>query len=253
MTRSTPSAERSAELTAGHASPAHTYRWWVVFMLWFVCFFNYADRQALSSVLPLLSKNFGFDAAQLGLIGSAFAWVYAAAAPGAGALADRLSRKRIIVSACVVWSGFTLATSVCGGLSSFIAVRALTGLGESLYFPAAMVLLSDYHGEKTRSSAMSWHQSAVYAGTILGSWLAALLAERSGWRAPFLLFGPMGILLAVILSRWLIEPLHESRAAAKPAQPISTANQLHGSALSLLLTNPAAVLLMLGFLCANLV
>ena len=48
------------------------YKWWVVFMVWFVCFFNYADRQAASSVLPLLSKDFGFDDFQLGIIGSAF-------------------------------------------------------------------------------------------------------------------------------------------------------------------------------------
>ena len=253
MTGCTPSAARSADFPARHASPAHTYKWWVVFMLWFVCFFNYADRQALSSVLPLLSRDFGFDAAQLGLIGSAFAWVYAAAAPGAGILADRFRRKRIIAGACVVWSGFTLATCICGGLSSFVAVRALTGLGETFYFPAAMALLSDYHGAQTRSRAMSWHQSAVYAGTILGSWVAALLAERVGWRAPFLLFGPGGIVLALILSRWLIEPVHEGRVERKTSESSSTSEQLGGSAFSVLLRNPAALLLMLGFLCANLV
>ena len=101
--------------TYDRASPAGgssaSYKWWVVFMLWFVCFFNYADRQAISSVLPLLAKDFGFDAVQLGLIGSSFAWVYAAMAPAAGVLADRTTRKRLLVWACVVWSFFTLATA----------------------------------------------------------------------------------------------------------------------------------------------
>jgi len=50
-------------------------------MLWFVCFLNYADRQAISSVFPLLTRQYHFDDVQLGWLGSAFAWVYAAAAP----------------------------------------------------------------------------------------------------------------------------------------------------------------------------
>src|SRR5438477_3227842 len=183
-----------------------TYKWWVVFMLWFVCFFNYADRQAISSVLPLLEREFKLSDVQLGLVSSAFAWVYAAAAPLAGLIADRLARNRLIVMACIVWSFFTMATAWCGSVASLISVRALTGLGETFYFPAAMSLVSDYHTRQTRSRALSLHQSAVYAGTILGSWMAALLAEAHGWRVPFLLFGPIGVLLAILLSQLLREP-----------------------------------------------
>ena len=58
-----------------------SYRWQVVAMLWLVCFFNYADRQAIYAVFPLLEQEFGFDKLQLGLIGSAFMWVYAGGAP----------------------------------------------------------------------------------------------------------------------------------------------------------------------------
>jgi sugar phosphate permease len=57
--------------------PASNYKWWIVFMLWFVCLFNYADRQAISGVLPVLGKEFEFDEVQQGLISSAFAYVYA--------------------------------------------------------------------------------------------------------------------------------------------------------------------------------
>jgi len=189
-----------------HSCFSGKYKWWVVFMLWFVCFFNYADRQAITSVFPLLKREFGFGDIQLGLVGSAFAWVYAAGAPMAGLIADRLARNRLIVIACIVWSFFTLATAWCGSIASLVTVRALTGLGETFYFPAAMALLSDYHSHETRSRALSLHQSAVYAGTILGSWMAAVLAESHGWRAPFLLFGPIGVLLAILLSRLLREP-----------------------------------------------
>jgi MFS family permease len=244
------SAAPRPEAQTPDTTASSSYKWWVVFMLWFVCFFNYADRQAISSVLPLLSRDFGFDDVQLGLIGSAFAWVYAAAAPAAGVFADRLARKRLIVAACVVWSFFTLATAWCGNLSSLVTVRALTGLGETFYFPAAMALISDYHSRHTRSRAMSWHQSAVYAGTILGSWLAAVLAERSGWRLPFLLFGPAGVLLAVVLSRCLHEP---QRGAAEETASLAGEKLSIGETLRVIFRTPAAMLLMAGFFCANFV
>ncbi len=240
------------------------YKWWVVFMLWFVCFFNYADRQALSSVLPLLGREFQLDEVKLGLLGSAFAWVYAAAAPVAGLAADRFARKRLILAACVIWSFFTLMTARAGNFSWLFAARALTGLGETFYFPAAMALLSDYHDVRTRSRAMSWHQSAVYAGTILGSWLAAELAERAGWRLPFYLFGPAGILLAFILTRFLREPRRsegegvaaEVREASLEIGKAEPAGGRHFSGLrglGLILKSPAALLLMAAFLCANFV
>jgi MFS family permease len=247
----------SQPATHGAASGLLAYRWWVVAMLWFVCFFNYADRQSISSVLPLLATEFGLDDVKLGLIGSAFAWVYAAAAPAAGLAADRFSRKTLIVIACIIWSFFTLATGWCGGFAALLIVRALTGLSETFYFPAAMSLLSDYHSPQTRSRAMSWHQSAVYAGTILGSWVAALLAERSGWRFPFFIFGPIGFILAAVLVRFLIEP---QRGAAE-VRSESSASAQHGAAgmpslpvwetLSIIVRTPAAALLMGGFLCAN--
>jgi MFS family permease len=232
------------------------YKWWVVGMLWFVCFFNYADRQSVTSVFPVLEKQFGFDQVQLGMIGSAFAWIYAGFALIAGVVADRVPRKTVILCACVVWSTFTLATAWCGTLTGFLSVRALTGLGETFYIPAAMSLISDYHGRRTRSRAMSWHQSAVYAGTILGSWMAAILAERMGWQFPFTFFGPIGIVLAVILFVGL-----PRRGAADAAESAAmTAHGLGGGGslsvketVIVIFRTPVAVLLMLAFLVANFV
>ncbi len=223
-------------------------------MLWFVCFFNYADRQSISSVFPLLQKEFSFSFLQLGLIGSIFAWIYAGFALPAGLIADRFSRKQIILGACVVWSIFTLATAWCHSYTSFLWVRALTGLGETLYFPAVMSLLSDYHSKDTRSRALSWHQSAVYAGTILGSWMAALLAEKNGWQFPFYLFGPIGIALALILLRCLREPKRgavdaahtDAGGHAAPSLPIL-------DTLAIIFRTPVVLLLMLAFLGANFV
>ena len=136
---------------------SRNYKWHVVVMLWFICFFNYADRQAISAVFPVLQKEFGFDKLQLGLIGSAFMWVYAAGAPLAGFIGDRVRRKDLILGGCIFWSLVTMATGWCGKLWHFVTVRALEGFGETFYFPASMSLVSDYHDKTTRSRAMAAH------------------------------------------------------------------------------------------------
>ena len=182
------------------------YKWWVVAMLWFVCFFNYADRQAIFGVFPTLQKEFGFNKQQLGLIGSAFMWVYAAGAPFAGFIADRFQRKHLILGGCFFWSLVTVMTGWCSKVWHFVTVRALEGFGETFYFPASMSLVSDYHNANSRSRAMSFHQSSVYAGTIAGSWLGAWFAEHHGWRIGFYFFGGAGLVLSIILYRFLIEP-----------------------------------------------
>src|SRR5437667_8769714 len=189
-------------------------------MLWFVCFFNYADRQALAGVAPVLKEEFGFSNDEMGLIGSAFMWVYAAAAPVAGFIGDRFRRKDLILGGCLFWSFVTLMTGWCAKLWQFVSVRALEGFGETFYFPASMSLVSDYHSPRTRSRAMSYHQSSVYAGTVLGSWLGAWFAAHLGWRSGFYFFGGAGLLLGLGLYSLLHEPRRgQSEPAVATSQP----------------------------------
>jgi MFS family permease len=229
-----------------------SYKWAVVGMLWFICLFNYADRQAISAVFPKLKEEFGFTKAQLGYIGSAFMWVYAAGAPLAGYVGDRLRRKDLILGGCVFWSLVTMGTGWCHRFWHFVTVRALEGFGETFYFPASMSLISDYHPAQTRSRAMSLHQSSVYAGTILGSWLGAWFAEYHGWRVGFYFFGGAGLLLAALLYRSLREPRRgqsEEAQVAQAAPPQPTV----GQALAPIFTSPAALLIAGAFVCANFV
>jgi MFS family permease len=232
------------------------YKWWVVFMLWFVCFFNYADRQAIFAVFPKLKQEFGFDTVQLGFIGSAFMWVYAFGAPAAGFICDRFRRKDLILGGCLFWSFVTITTGWCSKLWHFITVRALEGLGETFYFPASMSLVSDYHDSRTRSRALSFHQSSVYLGTILGSWIGAWFAEHVGWRYGFYLFGGLGMVLAIVLYRFLREP---RRGEADVAAGTLAAHGVAGAALSIgetwraIFRSPVVPLLMLAFVGANFV
>jgi len=241
----------AASASAPPGSPAgRRYAWQVVAMLWLVCFFNYADRQAIYAVFPLLEREFGFDKAELGLIGSAFMWVYAAGAPLAGFIADRVKRVHLILGGCIFWSLVTVATAWCSRLWHFVAVRAAEGLGETFYFPASMSLTADYHGPATRSRAFALHQSSVYIGTILGSWLGALLAERYGWRTGFLIFGAAGLVVAALLYGSLREP---RRGAAENGEGIAATPLGFGETLLHLGRRPVTILLMLAFLGANFV
>src|SRR5436305_3124967 len=128
------------------AAPRSNYKWAVVAMLWFVCFFNYADRQAIFSVFPLLKSEMTLSDVQLGIVGGAFMWVYAAALPLAGLVGDRVPRKALILGGLVFWSLVTLATATATRYGHLVLFRALEGLGEAFYFPASMSLISDYHG-----------------------------------------------------------------------------------------------------------
>jgi MFS family permease len=182
------------------------YKWWVVVMLWFVCLFNYADRQAIFSVFPLLKEEMGLSDIQLGLVGASFMWVYALALPLAGIVGDRFGRKTLILGGLIFWSVITVATALSTNYWHLLLFRALEGFGEAFYFPASMALISDYHGPRTRSRAMALHQSGVYAGTIVGGTFAGLLAEQYGWRSGFYVFGILGAVLGVILFGLLREP-----------------------------------------------
>jgi MFS family permease len=198
------------------------YKWFVVGMLWLVCFFNYADRQSIFSVFPLLKSELGLSDSQLGIVGASFMWVYALIGPLAGLLGDRFSRKRLILGALVFWSLVTAATAVCHGFWQLTICRALGGLGEAFYFPAAMSLIGDYHAPATRSRAMALHQSSVYAGTIGGGVCSGWIAQSHGWRPMFVWFGVAGIALGLLLWSLLLEPvrgLAEVKSASPEPQP----------------------------------
>ena len=217
-------------------------------MLWFVCFFNYADRQSIFSVFTLLKAQFALSDIQLGVVASSFMWLYALFGPVAGWLADRVSAKRMVIGALTFWSVVTAATALAHGYASLVFLRSLGGLSEAMYYPSAMSLIGAYHGASTRSRAMAFHQSSVYVGTIAGGALSALVAQRYGWRASFLVLGAGGVVLAIILCASLREPPRS--ADYESASPIS-ANPLEDVAS--VLRRPSTSKLIGVFIGANFV
>jgi MFS family permease len=197
-----------------------TNPWVVVGLLWFCGFFNYADRQAVYSVFPLLKSEFQLDNEQLGMLGSAFMLVYAVTSPFSGYTVDLLSRRLLIALGLAFWSLVCAATALSRNFVQLVLFRGAEGLGEAFYFPASMSVLADYHGPRTRSRAMSIHQTSVYLGTAGGAILAGYLGQHHGWRFPFWALGLTGLVYAAFLGTYLVEPAREVEGKADGPKPI---------------------------------
>jgi MFS family permease len=250
----TPEANQSPSSVSQRPGP--NYKWVVVAMLWLVSFFNYADRQAISSVLPLVEKEFGLSLVQLGMLSSAFAWVYGLSSPLSGNIADRIRRKLAVLGGLQVWSTICAATALARTFPQLVFFRGAIGLGESIYFPAAMSLVSDYHGKRTRSFAMGSLQTSVYVGTIGGSFFAGLIGERYGWRSSFIVFGILGVVLGLFLMNFLIEPIRGAadREDIGGVAPVTAPVQMSfAQFMATVWSTPTVLLLMGAFMCANFV
>ena len=179
-----------------------SYIWVVVMLLWPVALLNYLDRQMLAAMktsimvdIPSISLD-----ANWGLLLGVFKWVYAGLSPFGGMVADRFNRRRIIAGSLLVWSSVTWLTAYVDSYSGMLWARALMGISEACYIPAALALIADFHSKMTRSRAIGIHQTAIYAGLILGGFTGfAADSPAVGWRTVFQVAGLVGVVYAVPL------------------------------------------------------
>jgi MFS family permease len=193
--------------------------WALVALLWFVALLNYLDRQVIFAVFPLLRKELSMSDIELGLLGSAFLWVYGVSSPLAGFLADRWGRRVVILSSLVIWSAVTWATAYAGSVGQLLAARAVMGLSEACYLPAALAMINDVHSDRTRSRASGLHQSGIYFGAAFGGALGGWLGEVFGWRPAFRLLGIVGVAygaILLVLLRTSERPAAESGGSSMP-------------------------------------
>lgn len=172
--------------------------WLIVGLLCVVACLNYLDRVILTTMRESVVSAIPMTDAQFGLLTSVFLWVYGLLSPFAGFLADRMSRTRVIVGSLFLWSLTTWLTSHCTTFDQLLATRAIMGLSEACYLPAALALIADYHRGSTRSLAVGIHNCGVSIGTAFGG-MGGWLADRHGWSYAFNLFGLIGIGYALVL------------------------------------------------------
>ena len=172
--------------------------WMLVGLLWMVAVLNYLDRQLLVNMALPIKTDLDIANERFGLFSSVFLWIYGICSPFAGYLADRVGRKPVILASLVVWSGATFASGFVTSFEEMLIARALLGVSEAFYMPAAVALIVDHHAGRTRSRATGLHLSGVYVGSVLGG-LGGWLAEAQGWRFGFVLFGSVGVAYALVL------------------------------------------------------
>lgn len=197
--------------------------WLIVGLLWFVGCLNYLDRVMITTMRESLVAAIPMTDAQFGLLTTLFLLVYAVFSPFAGFIADRFNRSKVIIVSFIIWSAVTWLTAHAKSYEQLLATRALMGISEACYIPAALALIADYHRTTTRSFANGVHLSGVLAGSGLGG-LGGWIAERHGWGHAFMLFGQLGIALAVVLIFFLRDrPADQAGTCSTDTAPPSPA------------------------------
>lgn len=199
------------------------YPWIVVGLLWIVALLNYMDRQMLSTMRDAMQIDISEleSAVNFGRLMAIFLWIYGLVSPFAGAIADRVSRKWLIIASLGVWSAVTTLMSFCTNYNEIFWLRALMGVSEALYIPAALSLIADYHTGKSRSFAIGIHMTGLYLGQAVGGFGATLAAAFS-WQQTFHWFGIIGIAYAVLLMVLLYEKrdVAQENISSTPEQKI---------------------------------
>jgi MFS family permease len=219
------------------------YAWLVVALLVPVALLNYLDRQMLAAMKFSVMHDIPDIAleAKWGTILALFKWVYAFLSPVGGYLADRYSRRHVIAGSLFVWSLVTWMTGHVRTYEELLATRALMGISEALYIPAALALIADFHTGSTRSRAVGFHQMGIYLGVIIGGFGGYVASDpHLGWRWAFATCGIIGIAYALPLFFFL-------QNSPRPADADDTPRPSPGGALRALLGNVSFILLVLCF------
>lgn len=208
---------KNVAVIADASSRPGFYAWVVVGLLWVVAMLNYFDRQLLTTIREPVVRDIPQTEMQFGLLTGVFLLIYSLLSPMGGFLADRYSRRVVILGSLVVWSTVTWITGHVHDYTTLFIARALMGVSEACYIPAALALITDYHRGRTRSLATGIHMSGVYAGMAVAG-LGGTMAEATGWRLTFGLFGLIGVAYALVLVLFLKDPGNEPGKSRKGSE-----------------------------------
>lgn len=229
------------------------YPWIIVGLLWGVALLNYMDRQMLSTMKDAMQVDIVElqSATNFGRLMAIFLWIYALMSPVSGVIADRMSRKWLIVGSLFVWSSVTYLMGIAETFNQIVFLRALMGVSEALYIPAGLSLIADYHTGKSRSLAVGIHMTGLYTGQAIGGF-GATVADAFSWHTTFHWFGIIGIAYAVILMLFLHDKKTESIPTEKLQAPPHKEKESVFTSLKSLLTNVAFWVILLYFAAPSL-
>ena len=191
----------------------------VVVLLWVVALLNYMDRQMLSTMqeamkIDIVELN---KAEAFGALMAIFLWIYGFLSPVAGMVADRMSRKWLVVGSLFVWSFVTWMMGYADTFQQLYWLRAIMGVSEALYIPSALSLIADWHEGKSRSLAIGIHMTGLYVGQAIGGFGATIAAIFS-WHSTFHWFGIIGVAYSLLLVALLHENPNHTVRVKKPVE-----------------------------------
>ena len=226
------------------------YPWIVVGLLWVVALLNYMDRQMLSTMQEAMKLDIVElqKAEMFGVLMAVFLWIYGFMSPVAGMIADKVSRKWLIVGSLFVWSAVTYLMGYAADFNQLLILRASMGISEALYIPSALSLIADWHEGKSRSLAIGIHMTGLYTGQAIGGFGATLAAALS-WQQAFHWFGIVGVVYAIVLMLFLYEKPNHLKEKPAP-QAAKKGNPFAG--LGIVLTNWAFWVILFYFAAPSL-
>ncbi len=181
------------------------YKWTALALLWVAFFLQQGTRQLFGPSVPAICGSLGIDKVAIGVVGTVFAMMYGICVPFAGLTADLFNRKWMVtVGVGIFCAGIFLSGFVASVGLLIVTYGILNGLGQTFYYPSASSLVSQLHKE-SRATAMSILQLGLYIGIVGCGGLAGYLAGKGGesWRAPFWIFGGIGLAWSVVLAIFL--------------------------------------------------
>jgi predicted MFS family arabinose efflux permease len=189
-------------------APSARYSYYVLFILVLVFIVNWIDRMILSILLVPIQQELQLSDTAMGVLsGFGFAVLYAIITIVIARYSDRHNRRNLLALAVTIWS---VATSMCGMISSFgqlLVGRAVVGMAEAGGSAPAYSIISDYFEPRRRALALGIYSGGIYLGIMLSFLLGSFMAESFGWRTTFLMLGPPGLILALLLRFTVKEPL----------------------------------------------
>ena len=159
-------------------------------------FVNFADRQAIPPLVPLIRDAFSLTSTQISYLQVVLQAVLAMASIPFGLLADRFNRSRIIAGGVLFWSFATIFTSHVHTFAMLLLARAFVGIGEAAYAPAAQSMISGGYPQQDRARAQSIFAAGMLVGGTAGQAIGGLVGQWLGWQAVFYVIGIPGLLLS---------------------------------------------------------
>lgn len=179
-----------------------------------------------------------------GALMAVFLWIYGLVSPFAGMIADRVSRKWLVVGSLFVWSGVTYLMGYAENFTQLYWLRAFMGISEALYIPSALSLIADWHEGKSRSLAIGIHMTGLYTGQAIGGF-GATIAAMFTWHSAFHWFGIIGVVYSIVLFLFLHENPSHAQSTSAATHSKASINPFKG--LSIVLSNWAFWIILFYF------